>query len=57
MDQTSLTGTVKLPKVMGECRTQVHVTQLSRVSISNLSDSLQNSPGQEQMQKFCNLGG
>ena len=57
MDQNSLTSTGKLSKVMGECRTQVHVTQLSRVSISNLSDSLQNSPGQEQMQKFCNLGG
>ena len=35
MDQASVTGTVKLSKVMGECRTQAQLIQLSRASISN----------------------
>ena len=55
MDQNSLTGTGKLPKVMGECRTQVPVTQLSRASVSNLPHSLQIGPCQEQMPTFCSL--
>ena len=57
MDQNSLTGTGKLSKVMGECTMQVHVTQLSRVSVSNLPRSLQIGPCQEQMPKFCSLWG
>ena len=55
MDQANVTGTVKLSKVMGECRTQVPVTQLSRASVSNLPHSLQIGPCQEQMPKFCSL--
>ena len=35
VDQANVTGTMKLSKVMGECRTQVHVTQVSRASPSN----------------------
>ena len=55
MDQTHLTGTVKQFKVMGECAAQVPVTQLSRVSVSNLPNSLQIGLCQEQMPKFCSL--
>ena len=35
MDQDNMTGTPKLSKVMGDCITEAHVTQLSRASASN----------------------
>ena len=35
MDQANVTGTVKLSKVMGECRRQAHVIQLFMARTSN----------------------
>ena len=35
MDQANVTGTVKLSKVMGECRRQAHVIQLFMARNSN----------------------
>ena len=54
MDQAHVTGTVKLSKVMGECRTQRVALSSPGLALPTLPDALQVGPCHEKM-PFCDL--